>query len=218
MEGLFFGVLLLAIVIVVGVYLKGRAAETRDRLKHQCTGQPEGYRDANTKGRGMKILGWILISVAVVVHFSCCEWDLDQWGSSDATRQIFGPFLARNAFGYTSGSGFNTVRGCNTVLAGFLGLALPTVVAGAGIACLLVSPSSPAILEHLRSYLGPWGPSGYQEPDTKPSTEKPSTARPGDVESDRPNPRLLPCPDCGRLVSRLATSCPQCGRPLDSQN
>lgn len=28
------------------------------------------------------------------------------------------------------------------------------------------------------------------------------------------NPNLTPCPDCGRFVSRLAISCPQCGRPL----
>ena len=28
---------------------------------------------------------------------------------------------------------------------------------------------------------------------------------------------LVPCPDCGRLVSRLAKACPQCGRPLSSQ-
>ncbi|MEE9602904.1 MAG: hypothetical protein V3V75_06340 [Thermoguttaceae bacterium] len=25
---------------------------------------------------------------------------------------------------------------------------------------------------------------------------------------------LVPCPDCGRPVSRSAVSCPQCGRPL----
>lgn len=28
------------------------------------------------------------------------------------------------------------------------------------------------------------------------------------------NPNLVPCPDCGRFVSRLAPNCPQCGRPL----
>jgi hypothetical protein len=28
------------------------------------------------------------------------------------------------------------------------------------------------------------------------------------------NPNLVPCPDCGRMVSRHATACPQCGRPL----
>lgn len=28
------------------------------------------------------------------------------------------------------------------------------------------------------------------------------------------DPKLTPCPDCGRQVSRLAESCPQCGRPL----
>ena len=26
-----------------------------------------------------------------------------------------------------------------------------------------------------------------------------------------PNPNLRPCPDCGRLVSIRAKSCPQCG-------
>jgi predicted RNA-binding Zn-ribbon protein involved in translation (DUF1610 family) len=25
-------------------------------------------------------------------------------------------------------------------------------------------------------------------------------------------PNLLPCPDCGRVISRMAESCPQCGR------
>jgi hypothetical protein len=28
------------------------------------------------------------------------------------------------------------------------------------------------------------------------------------------NPRLTHCPDCGAHVSRLAPSCPHCGRPL----
>jgi hypothetical protein len=28
---------------------------------------------------------------------------------------------------------------------------------------------------------------------------------------------LYPCPSCGRLVSRLAASCPQCGSPLQQQ-
>ena len=27
-------------------------------------------------------------------------------------------------------------------------------------------------------------------------------------------PNLVPCPDCGRQVSRLAAACPHCGRPL----
>ncbi len=26
--------------------------------------------------------------------------------------------------------------------------------------------------------------------------------------------RLIACPDCGRMVSRLAATCPQCGRPM----
>ena len=32
--------------------------------------------------------------------------------------------------------------------------------------------------------------------------------------TSRPDADLLPCPDCGRMVSRQAASCPQCGRPL----
>jgi hypothetical protein len=31
-----------------------------------------------------------------------------------------------------------------------------------------------------------------------------------------PNPDLYPCPDCGRLVSRQAPACPQCGKPLQT--
>lgn len=31
------------------------------------------------------------------------------------------------------------------------------------------------------------------------------------------NPNLAPCPDCGRLVSLQADSCPQCGRPLQTK-
>jgi len=40
------------------------------------------------------------------------------------------------------------------------------------------------------------------------------TASPKAPLSDEGNPRLTHCPDCGRHVSRLAASCPQCGRPL----
>lgn len=32
--------------------------------------------------------------------------------------------------------------------------------------------------------------------------------------SEEENPKLTHCPDCGKHVSRLATSCPHCGRPL----
>jgi len=31
---------------------------------------------------------------------------------------------------------------------------------------------------------------------------------------EAPNPKLTHCADCGRHVSRLATICPHCGRPL----
>ncbi|TWT84749.1 hypothetical protein CA13_62290 [Planctomycetes bacterium CA13] len=31
------------------------------------------------------------------------------------------------------------------------------------------------------------------------------------------NPNLKPCPDCGRFVSLRATTCPQCGCPLQRE-
>ncbi len=31
------------------------------------------------------------------------------------------------------------------------------------------------------------------------------------------DPNLTPCPDCGRLVSLRAATCPQCGCPLQTQ-
>src|SRR5439155_9314378 len=34
-----------------------------------------------------------------------------------------------------------------------------------------------------------------------------------DAETDSKG-KLSPCPDCGRKVSKLASSCPGCGRPL----
>lgn len=29
--------------------------------------------------------------------------------------------------------------------------------------------------------------------------------------------KLLPCPDCGNQISRLAQACPKCGRPMNSR-
>ena len=28
------------------------------------------------------------------------------------------------------------------------------------------------------------------------------------------NSQLRPCPDCGNAVSKMATACPRCGRPI----
>ena len=33
-------------------------------------------------------------------------------------------------------------------------------------------------------------------------------------QSPPPATNIAPCPDCGQLVSRLAPTCPHCGRPL----
>jgi hypothetical protein len=37
-------------------------------------------------------------------------------------------------------------------------------------------------------------------------------------QRQRPSSNLTPCPDCGRLVSKMATACPQCGRPLGQKS
>jgi hypothetical protein len=37
------------------------------------------------------------------------------------------------------------------------------------------------------------------------------------VKGDDANPQLTHCPDCGRHVSRLAATCPHCGRPLAAE-
>jgi hypothetical protein len=44
-----------------------------------------------------------------------------------------------------------------------------------------------------------------------PPPARPKAATPVDPSA---TPKLIPCPDCGRYVSRFAPSCPQCGRPL----
>jgi predicted amidophosphoribosyltransferase len=34
------------------------------------------------------------------------------------------------------------------------------------------------------------------------------------VNSSVGNQNLIPCPDCGKWISKMAVSCPNCGRPL----
>jgi len=36
----------------------------------------------------------------------------------------------------------------------------------------------------------------------------------GRSAAPKSGPNLDPCPDCGQMVSRLAKTCPRCGRPL----
>ncbi len=50
----------------------------------------------------------------------------------------------------------------------------------------------------------PTGPAGQNQAESDPQV--PSL----------PSRNLVPCPDCGRMLSKLAISCPQCGRPLQS--
>lgn len=37
------------------------------------------------------------------------------------------------------------------------------------------------------------------------------------VKQPTRHPNLKPCPDCGHRVSRRATVCPRCGRPLQPE-
>jgi hypothetical protein len=40
------------------------------------------------------------------------------------------------------------------------------------------------------------------------------TSNQGSQTADSRNPKLRPCPDCGRYVSKRALSCPHCGGPV----
>ena len=42
-----------------------------------------------------------------------------------------------------------------------------------------------------------------------------ATRRSGASQANNPN--LAPCPDCGRLISIRATTCPHCGGPVISK-
>lgn len=183
----------------------------------------------------MKVIGWGLIGLAVVVHFSLCYWDLEHYWSRDWNResQIIAFVCARDGFDYVAGREFSyaydpghlTYR-CNTVLAGLLGIVLPglMIVGGVTLAvfghrCPTQFPSATSPLS--RANRGPpaeatlpvdrWLNSVHgASPPVTPVSVMPS---PPPIDPAT-NPRLFPCPDCGRYVSRLASSCPQCGRPL----
>ena len=86
------------------------------------------------------------------------------------------------------------------VAAGVLGLVVPAIMIIGGYALITrASDSAP-------QFKKPAGPNVAEI--TWPEPEKGS-------EPEEENPKLIPCPDCGRNVSRLAVSCPQCGRPLE---
>jgi DNA-directed RNA polymerase subunit RPC12/RpoP len=47
-----------------------------------------------------------------------------------------------------------------------------------------------------------------------PRATAPRGAKRGEIGVEG-NPKLMPCPDCGREVSKTAANCPHCGRELN---
>jgi predicted RNA-binding Zn-ribbon protein involved in translation (DUF1610 family) len=70
----------------------------------------------------MKTIGWTLVAAAIAMHFCFCEW-WSNFGPGD--RNIFGFIYAKEALGK------------NTVGAGFWGVVIPVLIAGAGAAILI---------------------------------------------------------------------------------
>lgn len=150
----------------------------------------------------MKVLGWTLIVAAILMHFCFCDW-CDPTSSIYADRQIVAWFYAKEMFRYvTEVSRYGSPSyGYNTAGAGFWGLVIPALVAGSGFALQMWRPRQPS-----------GNRSGLHE------TQRAAPPQPPLIVIPSPqviaNPNLLPCPDCGRQVSRRAASCPSCGCPI----
>jgi len=152
------------------------------------------------RGAVMKVLGWTLLIASILLHFSVCEWR--ERGSSSS--RIIGFVHAREQFRVRTGpSPFSYTY--NVLGAGFWGLVIPALLAGGGVFLIVkgpnTSPTSNASAAHAQGQVKPPQASHPPQPPPPPSS----------------NPKLAPCPDCGRHVSRLAQSCPQCGRPLSQE-
>ena len=97
----------------------------------------------------MRVAGWTLIVMAVVLHFSVCEWDLG--GNSQSRVVPFLPFVhAREALAthyLQRDSRYGSTRTTyNTMAAGFWGLVIPLGLVGAGIGLILRPAKVKAIL------------------------------------------------------------------------
>lgn len=167
----------------------------------------------------MRVMGWTLIVAAVVMHFSFCEW-----GSYyDDRRQVFLFIYCKEVFRI---SNFEY----NTAGAGFWGLVVPVVILGAGVALVRKSGglqlladifAMPKPCPHCRRPISPTSrkcPLCHKaivwEGASRPARGTPQATSEPAPPAEPTTGKLVPCPDCGRQVSRLAIACPQCGRPL----
>lgn len=133
----------------------------------------------------MRIAGWILIVMAVVLHFSVCAWGLYGWQSCIVP---FLPFVhAREQFYIHSSESYNTMG------AGFWGLMIPVALAAAGIGLIRRAAEIKAILAQIVARAA--GPRRSTEQVTPPPI--PSVVSPT-------NPKLPPCPDGGRMTNSEA--------------
>ena len=97
----------------------------------------------------MRVAGWTLIVMAVMLHFSVCEWGLNGYDESSCIVPFL-PFVqAREQFA-THHTGFHTTF--NTMAAGLWGLVIPLGLAVAGISLILRDPR-PTILRRVGGWL-----------------------------------------------------------------
>ena len=140
----------------------------------------------------MRPFGYTLICAAVLMHFCFCEWD-----DHSEYNHIVGWIHAKDELSPTG--------------AGFWGLVVPAIIAGGGVAMILHVENAEGRRKAVQGAKPRTIPARLPAPPLGPP---PPPIVPTVVE----NPKLKPCPDCGRMVSRLAPSCPQCGRPLEPQS
>ena len=108
----------------------------------------------------MRIAGWTLIVMAVIMHFSVCEWDDYNYYGSKSCIVPFLPFVhAREQFAtHSTLSRSKTTTTFNTMAAGLWGLVIPLGLAVAGIGLILRDPR-PTILRRVGGWLcsaGKW--------------------------------------------------------------
>ena len=110
----------------------------------------------------MRIAGWTLFVMAVLVHFSACEWALKSGSKSNSRILPFLPFVhAREHFAiyrqrtypaWGGGQNTHTTITYNTTGAGLWGLVIPFGLATAGIGLVLRDPR-PTILRRVAGWL-----------------------------------------------------------------
>lgn len=64
--------------------------------------------------------------------------------------------------------------------------------------------------------VGPLPPHRWMETQESPRPVMPLPPNPPPYQPPAAQPKLFPCPDCGRMISRMAAFCPQCGSGMQA--